>query len=194
MPQQIHCRAKPVEAGNAARLADRKGSRFRINHFAGCLEDRMRANPIALSSILVSALLFAAEDASAGRLPLTGTAEARPRSELVPPAVGISVTRPNWRREGGFLVAEMTFKNINRSSVNGVIITCAFFGTGGLQLESRSSLIPHSLPPGSTTIGGIEFTMLKGNMLDSGMLGGACSIAATDLRSLAEPPVAPAVE
>ena len=40
---------------------------------------------------------------------------------------GLSITRQNWRREGGFLIAEMTFANKKRFPVEGVIVACDFF-------------------------------------------------------------------
>lgn len=127
-------------------------------------------------AILICGLPYTAANSSAGGL----TATAQPRNEGVSPVDGISMAEPNWRREGGFLVAEIVFNNMNRFPVGGVIITCSFLGPDGSQLESRGSLILQSLPPGLTQIGGIEFTTLKGNMLDPGMLGGACAVASTD--------------
>jgi hypothetical protein len=40
---------------------------------------------------------------------------------------GLSITRQNWRREGGFLIAEMTVANKKQFPVEGVIVACDFF-------------------------------------------------------------------
>jgi hypothetical protein len=89
---------------------------------------------------------------------------------------GLSITRQNWRREGAFLIAELTFANKKQFPVNGVIVTCDFFDPPDLYVGSRGSLIVRVLPPGETTIGGIEFTMLKHNVLDRDMFGAACDV------------------
>ena len=58
-----------------------------------------------------------------------------------------------------------------------MIITCDFFEPPHLYIGRRGSLIVRILPPGETTIGGIEFTMLKHNVFDPAMFGGACFVA-----------------
>jgi hypothetical protein len=90
---------------------------------------------------------------------------------------GLSISRQSWPREGGFLVAEITFFNKNEFSVHDVIIACDFFDPPDLFIGRRGSLIARILPPGQTTIDGIEFTMLKHNVFDPDMLGGACRLA-----------------
>jgi hypothetical protein len=90
---------------------------------------------------------------------------------------GLSITRQSWVREGG-VIAEVTFFNKNEFSVHDVIIACDFFDPPDLLIGRRGSLIVRILPPGQTTIGGIEFTMLKHNVFDPGMFGGACRLAA----------------
>jgi hypothetical protein len=89
---------------------------------------------------------------------------------------GLSITRQNWRREGGFLIAEMTFANKKQFPVDGAIVRCDFFDAPALFVGRRGSLIVRTLPPGETTIGGIEFAMLKDNVLDRDMFGAACSV------------------
>lgn len=89
---------------------------------------------------------------------------------------GLSIARHSWRREGGFLIAEMTVANKTQFAVDGAIVMCDFFDPPNLFVGRRGSLILRILPPGETTIGGIEFTMLKHNGLDRDILGGACHI------------------
>jgi hypothetical protein len=74
------------------------------------------------------------------------------------PIEGLSISRQSWLREGGFLIAEITFTNENEFPVHGVIIACDFFDPPHLCLGRRGNLILRILPPGETTIGGIEFT------------------------------------
>jgi hypothetical protein len=92
-------------------------------------------------------------------------------------ADNVSVRQPNWRRDDGFLIAELTFNNNNGFAVYEVIVTCEFFDSRGLHIGNRGSLIMRVLPPGRTTIDGIEFTTLRGKALDRDMRGGACAVA-----------------
>jgi hypothetical protein len=137
----------------------------------------MCANPMALAMILISGSLSLPNDLSA-RATLS-PAVAAAQSELAPatPIEGLSISRQSWVREGGFLIAEITFANENEFSVQGVIIACDFFDPPHLYVGRRGSLILRILPPGVTTIGGIEFTMLKNNVFDRNMFGGACIVA-----------------
>jgi hypothetical protein len=64
------------------------------------------------------------------------------------------------------LIAEITFTNENEFPVHGVIIACDFCDPPHLYLGRRGNLIPRIPPPGRTTIGEIEFTMLKKRLLD----------------------------
>jgi hypothetical protein len=93
------------------------------------------------------------------------------------PIEGLFISRQSWLREGGFLIAEITLANGNEFPVHGVIVACDFFDPPDLYIGRRGHLIVRILPPGETTIGGIEFTMLKHNVLDRDMFGGACSVA-----------------
>ena len=87
----------------------------------------MRANPVALAMILTSGLLSLPNDLPA-RDALSPVAAAA-QSELAPttPIEGLSISRQSWLREGGFLIAEITFTNENEFPVHGVIIACDFF-------------------------------------------------------------------
>jgi hypothetical protein len=69
----------------------------------------------------------------------------------------LSISRQSWLRDGGFLVAEITFFNKNEFSVQDVIVACDFFDPPDLFIGRRGSLIARILPPGQTTISGIEF-------------------------------------
>jgi hypothetical protein len=133
--------------------------------------------------ILISGSLSAPIDVSA-RAALSPAA-APAQSELAPtiPIEGLSISRQSWLREGGFLIAEITFTNENEFPVQGAIIACEFFDPPHVYIGRRGNLILRILPPGLTTIGGIEFTMLKNNVFDPDMFGGACIVAsdATDV-------------
>ena len=58
-----------------------------------------------------------------------------------------------------------------------MIIACDFFDPPHVYIGRRGNLILRVLPPGLTTIGGIEFTMLKNNVFDPEMFDGACTVA-----------------
>jgi hypothetical protein len=58
-----------------------------------------------------------------------------------------------------------------------MLVSGDFFDPPRLYIWRGGSLILRILPPGKTTIGGIEFTMLKQNMFDPDMFGGACFVA-----------------
>jgi hypothetical protein len=138
----------------------------------------MRANLMVLAIMLVSGSLSLSHDLAA-RATRSPTAVAAAQSELdsVSSTEGLSISRQSWLREGGFLIAEITFTNKNEFPVQGVIIACDFFDPPQLYIGRRGSLIVRILPPGETTIGGIEFTMLKHNAFDPAMFGGACFVA-----------------
>ena len=134
----------------------------------------MRANLVVLAMLLISGLLSLPNDLSA-RAALSSAAQSELDSAT--PIEGLSISRQSWFREGGFLIAEITFTNENEFPVHGVIIACDFFDPPHLYLGRRGNLILRILPPGETTIGGIEFTMLKNNVFDPEMFGGACIVA-----------------
>jgi hypothetical protein len=140
----------------------------------------MHANLMVLAIMLVSGSLSLPNDPSAGAT-LSPAAVVVAQSEPDPTSSieGLSISRQNWLREGGFLIAEITFANKNEFPVHGVIIGCDFFDPPHLNIGRRGNLIRRILPPGETTIGGIEFTMLKKNVFDPDMFGGGCSVAST---------------
>jgi len=138
----------------------------------------MCPNLMTLAMMLVSGPLSPSTDLSA-RAMLSLAAAAVTQSELdsISPMEGLSISRQNWLREGGFLIAEITLINKNEFPVHGAIIACDFFDPPNLYIGRRGSLIVRIFPPGETTIGGIEFTMLKHNVFDPDMFGGACFVA-----------------
>jgi hypothetical protein len=137
----------------------------------------MCPNLMPLAMMLLSGSLSPPDELSArATLSLAAVAVAQSELDSIAPIDGLSISRQNWLREGGFLVAEITFINKNEFSVHGAIIACDFFDQPNLYLGRRGSLIVRILPPGETTIGGIEFTMLKDNVLDRDMFGAACSV------------------
>ena len=138
----------------------------------------MCPNLMPLAMMLLSGSLSPPDELSArATLSLAAGAVAQSELDSIAPIDGLSISRQNWLREGGFLVAEITFINKNEFSVHGAIIACDFFDPPNLYLGRRGSLIVRILPPGETTIGGIEFTMLKHNVFDPDMFGGTCRVA-----------------
>jgi hypothetical protein len=135
----------------------------------------MRANLMVLAIMLVSVSLPNDLLAGATRSPTAVQSELHSTSSME----GLSISRQKWLREGGFLIAEITFVNENAFPVHGVIFGCDFFDPPHLNVGRRGNLIRRILPPGETTIGGIEFTMLKNNLFDPDMFGGGCSVAST---------------
>ena len=107
---------------------------------------------------------------------LNGPRSHDPGFDSARPIDRVSIARQSWRREGGFLIAEMTVANKTQVPVEGAIVICDFFDPPNVFLGRRGSLILHILPPGETTIDGIEFTMLKHNILDRDILAGACHL------------------
>ena len=88
----------------------------------------MRANLMVLAIMLVSGSLSLSQDLAA-RATRSPTAVAAAQSELdsVSSIEGLSISRQGWLREGGFLIAEITFTNKNEFLVQGVLIACDFF-------------------------------------------------------------------
>jgi hypothetical protein len=137
----------------------------------------MRANLVLLAMILVSGSLSLPNDLSARATSSPPVAGAQSEPDSATAIEVLSISRQSWLREGGFLIAEITFTNESEFPIHGVIIACDFFDSPHLYLGRRGNLILRILPPGETTIGGIEFTMLKNNVFDPNMFGGACTIA-----------------
>lgn len=105
----------------------------------------------------------------------------------VAPPTAVVAREPRWRREGGFLIADVTLDNQAEAPVHNVILTCDFFDGGGLPLGKRGSLVQQPLAPGANTVEGIEFTMLKDSSLDLNMRGGSCGVMAAEHFSIAVP-------
>jgi len=137
----------------------------------------MRANLMVLIMMLVSGSLSLPNDLSVRPTLSPTVAAAQSQLDSASPIEGLSISRQSWVREGGFLIAEITFANENEFPVQGVTIACDFFDPAHLYIGRRGSLILRILPAGETTIGGIEFTMLKQNIFDPDIFGGACRVA-----------------
>jgi hypothetical protein len=90
------------------------------------------------------------------------SAEERPVDKL-------SVLQQAWRQEGGFLIAEVTFRNDNPFPLKGVIVACEIIGDKAKPHENRGVTVRQILPPGETKIPGLEFTVN-----DKKAQGGAC--------------------
>lgn len=86
------------------------------------------------------------------------------------PVDHLTIERESWSHGNGLLVAAVTFGNANRFAVAPVIIACDILKQGAPQ-GSRGTLIPRIIPPGRTTVEGIEFTMLE-----RGLEGGRCKV------------------
>jgi hypothetical protein len=133
---------------------------------------------IILASILPATLSVARNwyDHQVANGHLNGPPSHQPGLDSLGPIDGLAIARQSWHREGGFLIAEMTVANKTQFPVDDAIVICDFFDPPDLFLGRRGSLILRILPPGETTIGGIEFTMLKDNVLDRDILAGACHV------------------
>jgi hypothetical protein len=101
----------------------------------------------------------------------------RPNLSVMPaPAEGLrpvdhlAIERESWSRGGGLLIVTVTFGNANRFALAPVIIACDILKQGAPQ-GSRGTLIPRIIPPGKTTVEGIEFTTLE-----RGLEGGRCKV------------------
>jgi hypothetical protein len=70
----------------------------------------------------------------------------------------LSVTQQSWRREGKFLILEITLKNENPFPVEGVIISCEIRGDPAKPQDSRGVAIRQPIPQGSTKVQGLEFS------------------------------------
>jgi hypothetical protein len=92
----------------------------------------------------------------------------------VHPVDHLTIERASWSRGGGLLIATVTFGNANRFAVAPVIIACDILKQGAPQ-GSRGTLIPRIIPPGRTTVEGIEFTSLE-----RGLDGGRCKVLSAE--------------
>ena len=132
----------------------------------------------SMARSLMIALLVGALAASA----LVWTAGASRTNFMVPlaPAVArhpvdhLTIQHESWSRGGGLLIASVTFGNANRFALAPVIIACDIVKQGAPQ-GSRGTLIPRIIPPGKTTVEGIEFTTLE-----RGLEGGRCKVLSAE--------------
>ena len=99
------------------------------------------------------------------------------------PVDHVTIERESWTRGNGLLIATVTFGNANRFALAPVIIACDILKQGAPQ-GSRGTLIPRIIPPGKTTVEGIEFTALE-----RGLEGGRCKILSAERLWAVEPEV-----
>ena len=99
------------------------------------------------------------------------------------PVDHLAIERESWSRGGGLLIASVTFGNANRFALAPVIIACDILKQGTPQ-GSRGTLIPRIIPPGKTTVEGIEFTTLE-----RGLEGGRCKVLSAERLWAVEPGV-----
>src|SRR5215471_4886683 len=101
-------------------------------------EESMRANPVVLAIMLLSGSFSLPNDPLAHAMS-SPRAVAAAQSELnsASSIAGVSITRQIWVRQGGLLVAEITFFNKDEFSVRDVIVTCDFFDPPDLFIGRR---------------------------------------------------------
>jgi hypothetical protein len=87
----------------------------------------------------------------------------------------LSVVQQTWRSEGGFLIADITFRNDNPFALKGVIVTCEIAGDKAKPDNNRGVTVRQVLPPGQTKVSGLEFTIN-----DKKAQGGACRPVSAD--------------
>jgi len=130
-----------------------------------------------MSRRLVGALIAGALAASG-----LGLAASASRTILAVPVLGgephpvdhLTIERESWSHGSGLLIATVTFGNANRFAVAPVIIACDILKRGVPQ-GSRGTLIPRIIPPGRTTVEGIEFSTLE-----RGLEGGRCKVLSAE--------------
>jgi len=132
---------------------------------------------LVVCALAASGLVFAA---GAARTNLT--AALIPAAELRP-VDHITIERESWTRGGGLLIATVTFGNANRFALAPVIIACDILKQGAPQ-GSRGTLVPRIIPPGKSTVEGIEFTALE-----RGLEGGRCKVLSAERLWAVEPGV-----
>ena len=101
-------------------------------------------------AMMLSGSLSPPDDLSA-RATLSFAAAAAAQSEFdsIAPIEGLSISRQNWLREGGFLIAEITFINKNEFPVHGAIIACDFFDPPNLYIGRRGRIACPTMPAGA---------------------------------------------
>src|SRR5215469_9257878 len=117
--------------------------------------------------------------AASGWVFAAGAARTNLTAALMPaaplrPVDHVTIERESWTRGNGLLIASVTFGNANRFALAPVIIACDIVKQGAPQ-GSRGTLIPRIIPPGKTTVEGIEFTTLE-----RGLEGGRCKVLSAE--------------
>lgn len=130
--------------------------------------------------------LIACTLAASGLVVAAGASRTNLGATLLPavalhPVDHLTIERESWLRGGGLLIATVTFGNTNRFALAPVIIACDILKQGAPQ-GRRGTLIPRIIPPGRTTVEGIEFTMLE-----RGLEGGRCKVLSAERLWSVEP-------
>jgi hypothetical protein len=135
-----------------------------------------------IGALMVGALAASGWVFAAGAARTNLTAALMPAAPLRP-VDNVRIEHQSWTRGNGLLIATVTFGNANRFALAPVIIACDILKQGAPQ-GSRGTLVPRIIPPGKTTVAGLEFTALE-----RGLEGGRCKILSAERLWAIEPGV-----
>jgi hypothetical protein len=135
-----------------------------------------------IGALMVGALAASGWVFAAGAARTNLTAALMPAAPLRP-VDNVRIEHQSWTRGNGLLIATVTFGNANRFALAPVIIACDILKQGAPQ-GSRGTLVPRIIPPGKTTVEGLEFTALE-----RGLEGGRCKILSAERLWAIEPGV-----
>jgi hypothetical protein len=138
--------------------------------------------PKLIGALMVGALAASGWVFAAGAARTNLTAALMPAAPLRP-VDNVRIEHQSWTRGNGLLIATVTFGNANRFALAPVIIACDILKQGAPQ-GSRGTLVPRIIPPGKTTVEGLEFTALE-----RGLEGGRCKILSAERLWAIEPGV-----
>jgi hypothetical protein len=155
-------------------IVDRAKSKVGCLFSMGGLMARRLVGALMAGALAASGLVLAAS-ASRTTLPV------RALGGEFHPVDHLTIERESWSRGNGLLIATVTFGNANRFALAPVIIACDILKQGAPQ-GTRGTLIPRIIPPGRTTVEGIEFTMLE-----RGLEGGRCKVLSAERLWAVEP-------
>jgi hypothetical protein len=120
-------------------------------------------------TLIIGALAAVSLGLAASTLRTGRTGEPAP-VDSARPVDHISVEHESWSHGNGLLIVSVTFGNANQFALAPVIIACDILKEGAPQ-GSHGTLIPRIIPPGQTTVEGIEFATFE-----HGLEGGHCKI------------------
>jgi hypothetical protein len=87
----------------------------------------------------------------------------------------ISVVQQKWRKDGEFMIADLILRNDNAFPVTDVIVSCELYGEKAKPEDKRGIAIRKALPPGTTEIPGLEFSIAG-----TDAQGGPCHVIAAE--------------